>query len=91
MENKEFYRLITWGLIVFSLVTDFAMSMTILTAFIVMTIFVIPTMDFTEEYNRIMRGGEFGEETGWKIMTLIVMFFSLITLLHKPISMLLGN
>jgi nitrogen fixation protein FixH len=48
-------------------------------------------MDFTEEYNRIMRGGEFGEETGWKIMALIVMFFSLITLLHKPISMLLGN
>ena len=91
MENKEFYRLVTWGLVAFAIVTDFTIFMTILVAFIVMTIFIIPTMDFPEEYSRIMRGGEFGEETGWKIMALIVMFFSLITLLHKPIDMLLGN
>lgn len=91
MENKEVYRLITWGLVSFAIITDFTMFMTILVASIVMIIFIIPTMDFTEEYARVMRGGEFGEETGWKILALVIMFFSLITLLHKPMGILLGN
>lgn len=91
MGNRELYKVITWGLVAFAIITDFPMFITILVAFIIMTIFILPSMDFSEEYARVMRRGEFDEETGWKIMALIIMFFSLVTVLHKPMVMLLGK
>lgn len=91
MDNKEGYILLVFLLTIFAAIVDFTMFMTILMAFIILTIFIVPSIDFSEEYARVMRGGDFGEETGWKVTTIIVMFFTLMTLLHKPMLMLLGK
>ena len=91
--NKEFYRLTCYGLLLLSAVINFTLFMTMCVAAMITLFFIAPSIDLSEDYARMMRTpiSQDYSETGWKIGVLVMMFISLVHVLYKPMATLLGE
>ena len=88
MDNKIFYCLLTWGLALLAIFTNFVLFMTMVLALLLLEVFIIPNMDFSKEFSMLMQNTQFEEETVWKIMLIIVMFFALTVALYSPMNLM---
>lgn len=85
---NDFYKFATCCLVVFMLATDLPMVVTLLVSAIIMVVFIIPLIDFTKDLSIVLSTNKFSNETIWKLLTLVAMFFCFTSILHKPITML---
>lgn len=88
MTDNNIHRLSSYALILFSAVVDFKMLFILFIASIFTLLFVMPAFDFSDELFKTMREDGITEETFWKTTNIMVMFITLVCVLHKPILMI---
>lgn len=93
METSEsdLYKLIVLTLSVIAIMMDFMLVFSMIFSAIIMMVLIFPFIDVSEDYARMIREGNINEETGWKVMAVIVMFVTLTVMVHKQILTLFGH
>jgi len=95
MDKKNFYKLSMILLLALAAFVDFPLFLTLVIVFLIMTFFIMPTFDFSEEDARLMTNmntdiSEY-DESLLKVMTIIAMCITLACFLHKPILNIISN
>ena len=95
MDKKDFYRLSIITFLALAAFVDFPLFITLILVFMVMTFFIMPTFDFSEEDARLMANMSTDiskyDESLLKVMTIIVMGITLACFIHKPILNIISN
>ena len=95
MDKKNFYRLSIITFLALAAFVDFPLFLTLVIVFCIMTFFIMPTFDFSEEDARLMANMSTDiskyDESLLKVMTIIVMGITLACFIHKPILNIISN
>ena len=95
MDKKNFYQLSIITFLALAAFVDFPLFLTLVIVFCIMTFFIMPTFDFSEEDAILMANMSTDiskyDESLLKVMTIIVMGITLACFLHKPILNIIGN
>jgi hypothetical protein len=95
MNKKDFYQLSIITFLALAAFVDFPLFLTLVIVFCIMTFFIMPTFDFSEEDTRLIANMDTDiskyNETLLKVMTIIVMGSMLVCFLHKPILYIMSN
>lgn len=95
MDKKDFYKLSMLLFLTLAAFVDFPLFLTLVIVFLIMTFFIMPTFDFSEEDARLMANMSTDiskyDESLLKVMTIISMGITLACFLHKPILYIMSN
>ena len=95
MDKKDFYKSSIILFLALAAVVDFPLFLTLAIVFCIMTFFIMPMFDFSEEDAKLMANMSTDiskyDESLLKVMTIIVMGITLACFLHKPILNIIGN